>query len=84
MADPVTGPPSAEPDGAPSYRALRLNADGGGVLNTTISASRDDEAKDKAQALVDGHALDLCDGMRFIERFEPVDHLPQLAATETA
>ena len=41
------------------------------VLHTPISAVGDDEAKTKAQALVDGHAIDLWDGMRFIERFEP-------------
>lgn len=41
------------------------------VLNTSILAVGDDDAKIKAQALVDGHAVDLWDGMRFIERFEP-------------
>ncbi|RYE97882.1 MAG: hypothetical protein EOO77_38250 [Oxalobacteraceae bacterium] len=72
----MTEPPSAEPDRTPSYRAVVLDAYGGEVLNTPISAAGDDEAKGKARALVDGHALDLWDGLRFIERFEPVDPLP--------
>ncbi|KQP77501.1 hypothetical protein ASF57_19590 [Methylobacterium sp. Leaf117] len=57
-----------------------LNAGGGGVLNTPISASDDSEATDKARALVDQHAVDLWDGMRFIDRFEPPHPLPR---TET-
>ena len=52
-----------------------LDAYGGEVLNTPISALGDDEAKDKARAIVGGHALDLWDGFRFIERFEPLDPL---------
>lgn len=76
MADPVIGPPSTEPDRNLSYRAVMLNASGGEVLNTPVSASNDSEAKDKARALVDGHAVDLWDSMRFIERFEPLDPLP--------
>ncbi|WP_264048868.1 hypothetical protein [Methylobacterium flocculans] len=51
---------------------MMRNACGGEVLNTPISALEDDEAKDKARALADGYAVDLWDGMRFIERFEPL------------
>lgn len=48
----------------------------GGVVTIPISASGDNEAKDKAQVLVDGHALDLWEGFRFIARFEPPHPLP--------
>ena len=68
----MSGPPSAEPDGTPCYRAVMRNACGGEVLNTPIFALEDDEAKDKARALADGYAVDLWDGMRFIERFDPL------------
>lgn len=68
----MTTLPSAESDGIPCYRAVILDACGGAVLSTLVSASGDDEAMDKAQALIDGHAIDLWDGFRFIERFEPL------------
>jgi hypothetical protein len=48
-----------------------LDACAGEVLTTAISASGDDDARDKARALVDGHAVVLWDGFRFIERFKP-------------
>lgn len=52
-----------------------LSVGGGEVLNTSISALEDDEAKAKARALVDGHAVDLWDGLRFIARFEPIHNV---------
>ncbi|GJD46047.1 hypothetical protein AFCDBAGC_3927 [Methylobacterium cerastii] len=64
-------PPSAEPDGPPSYRAMMFGADGRMVLQAVIAAEGDDDAKAQALALVDGHSVDLWDQLRFIDRFEP-------------
>lgn len=69
----MTEPPSAEPDEPRRYRAVMLIDGGGGGLNTLIPALNDDDAKAEALALVDGHAIDLWDGLRFIERFEPTN-----------
>ncbi|WP_156369055.1 hypothetical protein [Methylobacterium sp. Leaf100] len=68
----MSGPPSAEPDGTPHYRAMGVGANGEIVSKSEISALGDDEAKAKAQALVDGHAIDLWDDLRFIEHFAPM------------
>ena len=38
-----------------------------------ISVQDDDEAVERAKAMVDGHAVELWDGLRFIEHFPPVD-----------
>lgn len=65
----MSGPQSAEPDGPPHYRAMSVGADGEIISQSEISALGDDEAKAKAQALVDGHAVDLWDDLRFIEHF---------------
>jgi hypothetical protein len=38
-----------------------------------IEGDEDDEAVERARRLVDGHAVKLCDGVRFIKHFPPVD-----------
>jgi hypothetical protein len=52
-----------------------LDAEGRVAIQIPIAASGDEEAKAMARALVDGHAIDLWDEFRFIERFEPI-HFP--------
>lgn len=59
-----------EPSQPPRYRVLMLS-EGGQVLRMEHLAARDDaEAMRRAHSLVDRHAVELWDGVRFIERFE--------------
>ncbi|GEP08038.1 hypothetical protein [Methylobacterium oxalidis] len=54
------------------YRAFILDADGK-VLRSDPLPARDDEAALRlAGALVDGHSVELWDGMRFIEHLDPL------------
>ena len=66
--------PVSELDGAiPRYRAVLIDVNGCTVATVRIKASEDDEAVVQAKVLVDGHGVDLWDGVRFIEHFPPVD-----------
>jgi hypothetical protein len=58
----------------PYYRAILVDAQGYTVTMFRIMASADDEAAARAQVLVDGHGVDLWDGIRFIEHFPAADH----------
>ena len=69
----MSEPPSAEASGVPQYRAVMLATDGSVLIQIRITALGDEEAKSKAKSLVDGHAIDLWNQFRFIERFEPVE-----------
>jgi hypothetical protein len=55
------------------YRAVLIDVDGCTVATVRIKASNDDEAVVQAAVLVDGHGVDLWDGVRLIEHFPPVD-----------
>ncbi|WP_375462823.1 hypothetical protein [uncultured Methylobacterium sp.] len=55
------------------YRALLLSAAGQVLRMEHLPASDDADAMRRARLLVDGHAVELWDGVRFIERFEPSD-----------
>lgn len=67
-------PPIIELDGADAhYRAMLIDPNGSPVATVPIKASGDDEAMVRAMALVDGHGVDLWDGVRFIEHFPAVD-----------
>lgn len=58
---------------APSfYRAILIDGDGHTVSMYRIMAAGDDEAVVQAKALVDGHGVDLWDGIRFIEHFPAI------------
>lgn len=57
----------------PAYRAILLAKTGAVVGMIRIPVQDDDEAVDRAKAMVDGHAVDLWDGVRFIEHFPPVE-----------
>jgi hypothetical protein len=46
----------------------------GTVVNAMrLAVESDEEALERAKAMVDGHAVELWDGLRFIEHFPPVD-----------
>ena len=53
------------------YRAFILNADETVLRIEHLPAHDDDMALDLARKLLDGHALELWDGMRFIEHLDP-------------
>jgi hypothetical protein len=53
------------------YLAIVVRADGSPVVRIPIAKTDDEAAKAQARTLVDGHAVDLWDGLRFVERFEP-------------
>lgn len=61
---------SASPEAEePKYRAMLINQHGMVVSTVRIAAGDDAKAREKAKALVDGHAVDLCDGRRFVDHF---------------
>lgn len=55
------------------YRVLMLTFEGAIVDNLPLSARNDDEAIGIAKSMVDGHAIELWDGVRFIDHFPSVD-----------
>lgn len=57
----------------PRYRALLLSRDGRIFQHRRIQASNDEEAMSLASGLMDGRAVDLWDGLRFIETLPPID-----------
>jgi len=60
-------------DQKPYYRAFLVDPNGHTVSMYRLMASNDDEAVTQAKALVDGHGVDLWDGVRFIEHFPALD-----------
>lgn len=65
VAYPGAGAPTA-------YRVILLRKDGTVVGTVPVSARDDDLAIERAKALADGHAVELWDGLRFIEHFDPI------------
>ena len=56
----------------PIYRVVVL-AGCGTVHNVLrLTAADDEQAKERAKMMVDGHAVELWDGLRFIDHFAPV------------
>lgn len=55
-----------------AYRALILKPDGTLVRQHTLVAFDDEEATELAEVMLDGHAVELWDGLRFIEHIEAV------------
>ena len=55
----------------PAYRAMILDQVGNVLSNASLPARDDEVAKAQARTLVDGHAVELWDGLRFIEHFDP-------------
>lgn len=57
----------------PVYRAIVVAPSGTVVNAMRLVAESDEEARERAKAMVDGDAVELWDGLRFIEHFPPVD-----------
>lgn len=57
----------------PAYRVFLLAKTGAVIGMVPIAVQDDSEAVERAVAMVDGHAVELWDGLRFIEHFPPVD-----------
>lgn len=53
------------------YRAYVIGADGHIFNRVDICCSDEQEARRLAKVAVDGHAVELWQGERFIDRFEP-------------
>jgi hypothetical protein len=53
------------------YRAYLIGPDGHIINRVDIRASDQQEARRLAKRVVDGHAVELWQADRFIERFEP-------------
>ena len=75
-SDPAIGFADLDKLPIPSrYCILVLRSDGQVIRILPIRAQDDDDAERTAQMVVDGHAVDLWDGLRFI------DHYPSLEIT---
>lgn len=59
-----------DPEFPSAYRAMTLTGDGRVMANLSLIASSDLEAIAAAKVLADAHAVELWDGLRFIDRFE--------------
>ena len=55
----------------PRYRAVVLGENGEVLAVVRIQTEADADALSRAKALVDGHTVELWDGVRFIEQFRP-------------
>ncbi|WP_336485676.1 hypothetical protein [Methylobacterium nigriterrae] len=53
------------------YRAFVLDADGNVLRIEHLTVQNDDAAISLAGAMVEGRVIELWDGLRFIEHFEP-------------
>ena len=67
----------------PAYRVILLAKTGSVIGMVPISVQDDDEAVERAKAMVDGHAVELWDGLRFIEHFPPVRLTAQMPQATT-
>ena len=54
-----------------AYRAFEVGTDGHVVGRVDLFCANDDEAKERAKQLVDGHVVELWDGACLLNRFEP-------------
>ncbi|MCJ2110017.1 hypothetical protein MKK64_02130 [Methylobacterium sp. E-025] len=57
----------------PRYHVLILDRRGQVLRMERIESGGDDEVVERALRFVDGQAIELWDGVRFIEHFPPVD-----------
>lgn len=55
------------------YRATLIGERGTVVSNVRIAAFDDGEAREKAEALANGHAVDLWEGLRFVDHFPAIE-----------
>ena len=54
-----------------AYRAVQVGDDGHVFLRTDLFCDNDEDAKERARQLVDGHAVQLWDGACMLAKFEP-------------
>ncbi|GMO10799.1 hypothetical protein CO683_40330 [Bradyrhizobium ottawaense] len=54
-----------------NFRAYIIDAEGHIKLRVDLEVPNESAAKDKARQLVDGHAVELWDGAKKLDRFEP-------------
>lgn len=69
-------PPYRQDDGPPRYRAILLAPSGQIASLINLIAGNDTDALHLAEAMVDGHAVELWDGVRFIEHFPAIHPTP--------
>lgn len=55
----------------PAYRVMLLARNGTLLGSVPISVCDDEHGRERARSMVDGHAVELWDGLRFIEYFPP-------------
>lgn len=58
---------------APAYRVMLLTKNGVVLESVPVSVKDDGDGRDRARSMGDGRAVELWDGLRFIEHFPPVD-----------
>lgn len=56
-----------------AYLVLHLNADGRVIATETVKAPNDTCVLDLVRARMDGRAIEVWDGVRFVEHLEPSD-----------
>lgn len=56
---------------SPTYRAMIIDEEGRAIAAIRVVAESDDQAIARTRAMVDGHAVELWDGQRFLQRFPP-------------
>lgn len=55
----------------PAYRVLAMSRDETVIADVAVQAADDEEAIAVAKQLATGRVIELWDGLRFVERFEP-------------
>ncbi len=75
LSDKLSSRPPVIRSDAPRYRINFLNPDGTIFRTEVLEVPNDDDAIQAARRLMNGRALDLWDGLRFIEFF-PRIHPP--------
>ena len=74
MPDPSESPKSTGPDNEPPrYNAIILDRAGMTLGYVAVPATTDEDATGQVVSMLDGHAIDLWDGPRFIAHFPPID-----------
>lgn len=74
MPDVSESPNSTRPhDEPPRYNAIVLDRTGRMLAYVAVPAKTDEDATGQVVSMLDGHAIDLWDGLRFIAHFSPVD-----------
>lgn len=74
MPDVAESPKSTGPEKEPPlYHAAILDRAGRTLAYVAVPAKTDEDATSEVVSMLDGHAIELWDGPRFIAHFPPVD-----------